>query len=165
MAKHTLKVEARGDREIVMTRAFDAHRELVFDALTRPELLKRWFGAIGGWSLAVCDVDLRVGGGYRYVWRGPDGAQMGMRGVFREIVPPERIVSTEQFDESWYPGGAVGTATLVEQGGTTTLTTTVRYDSREARDAVLKSPMEQGAAAGYDVLDQFLVDSVAQRAK
>ena len=90
---------------------------------------------------------------------------MGMRGVFREIVPPERIVSTEQFDESWYPGGAVGTATLVEQGGTTTLTTTVRYDSREARDAVLKSPMEQGAAAGYDVLDQFLAASLAQRAK
>jgi uncharacterized protein YndB with AHSA1/START domain len=165
MPKHTLKVEAHGDREIVMTRAFDAPRELVFDALTKPELLKRWFGAIGGWSLAVCDVDLRVGGGYRYVWRGPDGAQMGMRGVFREIVPPERIVSTEQFDESWYPGSAVGTATLVEQGGTTTLTTTVRYDSREARDAVLKSPMEQGAAAGYDVLDQFLAESLAQRAK
>ena len=165
MAKHTLKVEARGDREIVMTRSFDAPRELVFDAMTKPELLKRWFGAVWGWSLAVCEVDLRVGGAYRYVWRGPDGAQMGMRGVFREVVRPERIVNTEQFDESWYPGGAVETATLVEKGGTTTLTATVRYDSREARDAVLKSPMEQGAAAGYDVLDQFLAESLAQGAK
>lgn len=165
MTKHTLKVEARGDREIVMTRAFDAPRELVFDALTKPELLKRWFGAIEGWSLAVCEVDLRVGGAYRYVWRGPDGAQMGMRGVFREIVRPERIVNTEQFDESWYPGGAVETTTLVEQGDTTTLTSTVRYESREARDAVLKSPMEQGVAAGYDILDQFLAESLAQRAK
>jgi uncharacterized protein YndB with AHSA1/START domain len=165
MAKHTLKVEARGDREIVMTRAFDAPRELVFDALTKPELLKRWFGAIEGWSLAVCEVDLRVGGAYRYLWRGPDGSQMGMRGVFREIVRPERIVNTEQFDESWYPGGAVETTTLVEKGGTTTLTATVRYDSREARDAVLKSPMEQGVAAGYDILDQFLAESLTQRAK
>jgi uncharacterized protein YndB with AHSA1/START domain len=160
MGKNTLKVEARGDREIVMTRSFDAPRKLVFDALTKPELLKRWFGVIGGWQLVECQVDLRVGGQYRYLWRGPNGEQMGMRGVFREVVPPERIVNTEKFDEAWYPGEAVGTVTLVEKGGKTTLTTIVRYDSREAREAVLKSPMEQGAAAGYDVLDRFLEETL-----
>jgi|SRR5919109_638396 uncharacterized protein YndB with AHSA1/START domain len=164
MGKNTLKVEARGDREIVMTRSFDAPRKLVFDALTKPELLKRWFGAIGGWQLVECQVDLRVGGQYRYLWRGPNGEQMGMRGVFREVVPPERIVNTEKFDEAWYPGEAVGTATLVEKSGKTTLTTVVRYESREAREAVLKSPMEQGAAAGYDVLDQFLAENMTAKA-
>jgi uncharacterized protein YndB with AHSA1/START domain len=94
-----LNVEARGEREIVITRSFDAPRRLVFEALTRPELLKRWLGVFGGWSMAVCEVDLRVGGEYHYVWQGPDGATMGMRGTFREITPPERIVNTEKFDQ------------------------------------------------------------------
>jgi uncharacterized protein YndB with AHSA1/START domain len=148
-----LKVEARGEREIVITRSFDAPRRLVFEALTRPELLKRWLGVFGGWSMTVCEVDLRVGGAYRYVWSGPDGASMGMRGTFREITPPERIVNTEKFDEPWYPGEAIGTAVLTESSGRTTLTTTVLYDSREIRDAALKSGMEQGIAAGYAALD------------
>ncbi|MGH7676869.1 MAG: SRPBCC family protein [Gemmatimonadaceae bacterium] len=154
--KNALKVTANGDREIVMTRSFDAPRQLVFEAMTKPELMKRWFGVFDGWTLEVCEVDLRVGGKYRYQWRGPAGEQMGMRGVYREVVAPERIVSTEQFDQSWYPGGAVGTLVLTEKGGKTTMTTTVRYDSREARDAVLKSPMETGAGAGYDNLEKFL---------
>src|SRR2546426_5701027 len=86
-----LKVTAQSEREIVMTRDFDAPRRLVFDALTKPELLKRWLGVFGGWELAVCDVDLKVGGAYRYVWRrSSDGSEMGLRGVYREIVPPER---------------------------------------------------------------------------
>jgi uncharacterized protein YndB with AHSA1/START domain len=152
----TLKVTTPTDREIAMTRVFDAPRALVFGAYTKPELLKRWLGVHGGWTLAVCEIDLRVGGTYRYVWRGPDGAEMGMRGVYREIVVPERIVATEAFDQSWYPGEAVGTVVMVEQGGRTTLTLTVRYESREARDAVLKSPMEQGMAAGFDKLEQLL---------
>jgi uncharacterized protein YndB with AHSA1/START domain len=163
--KNTLKVTARGEREIIMTRAFDAPRTLVFDAMTKPELLKRWFGVMSGWSLDVCEVDLRVGGKFRYLWRGPDGATMGMRGVYKEIVAPERIVSTEQFDEAWYPGGAVGTLVLREEGGRTTMTTTVLYDSREARDAVLKSPMEQGAGAGYNTLEEFLAELQAQEVK
>src|SRR3954471_17741721 len=99
-----LQVTTPTDREIVMTRVFDAPRRLVFDAFTRPELLKRWLGVLGGWSLEVCEVDLRVGGTYRYVWRGPDGTAMGMRGVHREIVPAERIVATEVFDDPWYEG-------------------------------------------------------------
>ena len=163
--KNTLKVTAQGDREIVMTRAFDAPRALVFEAMTRPELLKRWFGVMAGWTLDVCEIDLKVGGKYRYLWRVPDGATMGMRGVYREIVVPERIVSTERFDEAWYPGGAVGTLVLREQDGRTLMTTTVLYDSREARDAVLKSPMEQGAGAGYDKLEEFLAEMQAQEVK
>ena len=154
--KHSLKVSARGDREIVMTRSFDAPRTLVFDAMTKPALLKRWFGVIQGWTLDVCEVDLRVGGSYRYQWSGPDGVKMGMRGIYKEIVAPERITTTEKFDESWYPGGAVGTMVLTEKGGTTTMTNTMTYDSREARDAVLKSPMEQGAGAGFDKLEELL---------
>lgn len=155
----TLQVTTPSDREIAMTRVFDAPRSLVFDALTKPELLKRWLGVFGGWSLAVCEIDLRVGGTYRYVWRGADGAEMGMRGVYREIVRPERIVATESFDEPWYPGEALDTMVLIEQGGKTTLTTTVLHESREARDGVLKSPMEQGVAASYDKLAELLAST------
>ncbi len=151
-----LKVTTAGDRAIVMTRDFDAPRALVFDAYTRPELVKRWLGVQGGWSLAVCEIDLRVGGAYRYVWRHPDQPDMGMRGVYREVVAPERIVATEVFDEPWYPGEAVGTVVLIEHGGKTTLTTTIVYESQEARDAVLRSPMEQGVAASYDRLAEVL---------
>jgi uncharacterized protein YndB with AHSA1/START domain len=152
----SLTVTTPGDREIVLTRVFDAPRQLVFDALTRPELVKRWLTGAPGWSMVVCEIDLKVGGAYRYVWRGPDGAEMGMGGVYREIVAPERIVSTEAFDQPWYPGEAVGTAVLTEQDGKTTLTTTVRYESKEARDAVLRTPMAEGVAAGYDRLAELL---------
>ena len=147
-----LQVSLPSDREIAMTRVFDAPRRLVFDAHTKPELVRRWLGVFGGWSMEVCEIDLRVGGGYRYVWRGPDGARMGMRGVYREIVPGERIVSTEVFDEAWYEGEAVGTIAFAEQGGRTTVTMTVRYASKAARDGVLQTPMEQGVSAGYDTL-------------
>jgi uncharacterized protein YndB with AHSA1/START domain len=153
---NTLKLAANGDREIVMTRDFDAPRRLVFEALIRPEFLKRWLLGPPGWTMTVCDVDLRVGGTYRYVWKNEAGHEMGMGGVYREVVPGERIVSTEKFDQSWYPGGAVGTIELVEKDGRTTLTSTILYDSKDARDAVLQSPMEQGVAAGYDRLDDVL---------
>ena len=156
MSSPNLKVEARGDREIVMTRVFDAPRRLVFDAFTKPELLKRWLTGPPGWTLAVCEIDLRVGGSLRYMWRGPAGEEMGMRGVFREITPPDRIVGTEKFDQAWYPGEAVGTVVLTEQGSKTTLTQTIVYESREARDIVLKSPMEQGLGMSYDHLDDLL---------
>ena len=160
-----LKVTARSDREIVMTRVFDAPRNLVFDAYTKPELLKRWLGVFGGYSMPVCEVDLRVGGTYRFVWRGPDGAEMGVRGVYREVVRPERLVHTEKFDEAWYPGESLITTVLAEQGGKTTLTVTMRYESREARDAVLKSPMESGVAQSYDKLAELLAAGGAERAR
>lgn len=106
--------------------------------------------------MAVCEVDLREGGTYRYVWRGPDRAEMGMRGTFREVVPFERLVTTEAFDQAWYEGECVGTVTFIEQGGKTTLTMTLRYDSKAVRDGVLKSPMKQGVEAGFDTLANVL---------
>ena len=160
-----LKVTTPSDREIAMTRVLDAPRRLVFDAWTKPELLKRWLGVFGGWSFVVCEIDLRVGGAYRFVWRGQDGTEMGMGGVYREIVRPERIVATEKFDDPWYEGEALDTTVLVEQGGKTTLTTTVLYASREVRDAVLKSPMEHGVAASYDKLAELLASTPARGVK
>src|SRR3954454_12045532 len=145
----TLEVTAPTDREIVLTRVFDAPRRLVYDAFTRPELLKRWFGP-RGWSLVVCEVDLRVGGAWRFVLRGPDGRDMGMRGVYRELAAPERSVHMESFDD--YPGESQVTAMFVESGGKTTLTVTVEYPSQEIRDMVASMGMEHGAAESYDKL-------------
>ena len=153
MNNGTLKVTTPTKREVVMTRVFDAPRRLVFDALTKPELFKRWFGP-RGWSLAVCEIDLKVGGTWRWVLRGPDGRDMGMRGVYQEITPPERLVSTESFDD--YPGESLNTLILSEEDGKTTFTITVRYQSQEIRDAVIKSGMEHGAAECYDKLAELL---------
>lgn len=156
-ATSTLQVTTPSDREIAMTRVFAAPRRLVFDAHTKPDLIKRWLLGPDGWTMPVCEVDLRVGGRYRYVWRkDKTGEAMGMGGVYREIAAPERLVCTEQFDEAWYPGEALDTLALVERNGRTTLTQTVLYASREARDIALKSGMETGVAAGYDRLADLL---------
>jgi uncharacterized protein YndB with AHSA1/START domain len=152
----TFKVTAQGDREIVISRAFNAPRTFVFDAYTKPELIRRWLLGPEGWTMPVCEVDLRVGGKYRYVWRHAAGQQMGMGGVYREIARPERLVATEKFDESWYPGEGVSTLVLVEHGGKTMLTQTVMYESREAREIVMKSPMEQGLVKGFERLEEML---------
>ncbi len=151
-----LKVTTRSDREIVMTRAFDAPRKLVFDAFTKPELVKQWLLGPPGWSMPVCEIDLRVGGSYRYVWRKAGVPDMGMGGVYREVVAPERVVCTEKFDQAWYPGEALGTLVLVEQGGKTTVTQTMLYESKEARDGILKSGMEKGVEASYERLAELL---------
>jgi uncharacterized protein YndB with AHSA1/START domain len=153
---NTLQVTTPSERESAMSRTFDAPRALVFEAWTRPELLTQWLGSMPGWTWAVCEVDLRVGGKYRYLWRGPDGAELGMGGEFKEIVPGQRIVATEKYDQAWYPGGAVSTVTLAEQGGKTTLTLTVKYDTKDARDAVLQSPMKSGVESGFNLLEQLL---------
>ena len=155
-----LKVTAQGDHDIVMTRVFNAPRELVFDAWTKPELVKRWLLGPDGWSMPVCDIDARVGGGYRYLWKNDaDGSEMGMSGSFIEVKRPDRIVSTEKFDDPWYPGEARNTLVLVEKNGQTTMTTTTHYESREIRDQVLKSPMESGVRASYDRLEEVLASS------
>jgi uncharacterized protein YndB with AHSA1/START domain len=157
-----LRVVAKGEREIVMTRIFDAPRHLVYEAFTKPELVRLWLLGPPGWSMPVCEMDVRVGGGYRWVWRHESqGTEMGVSGVYREVVPPERIVATEKFDQSWYPGEAVGTVVLSERGGKTTLTQTLLYESREARDGVLKSPMEQGVGASYDRLADLVAAKLA----
>jgi uncharacterized protein YndB with AHSA1/START domain len=153
----TLLVTTPTDREIALSRVFDAPRHLVWDAFTKPELLKRWFGP-RGWSLAVCEVDLRVGGGFRFVLHGPDGREMGMRGVYRELQPPERSVHIESFDD--FPGSdSTVTTVMIEREGKTTFTATVRYPSQEVRDTVIKSGMEHGAAESYDRLAELLAES------
>jgi uncharacterized protein YndB with AHSA1/START domain len=150
-----LKVATPSEREIALTRIFDASRPVIFDALTKPELLKNWLGP-RGWSMVECEIDLRVGGRYRWVWRNPDGADMAVGGIFREIEPSARIVATEAFDVPWYPGEALVTNTLVDEGGKTALTLTVRYESRQARDVVLNTPMSRGVAESYDRLSELL---------
>jgi uncharacterized protein YndB with AHSA1/START domain len=154
-----LQIKPQGERELVMTRVFDAPRRMVFDAYTKPELIRRWLGGAEGWQFDVCDVELREGGKYRWVWRHSDGRTMGMGGVYREISPPDRLVCSETFDDPWYPGEGLVTATFVESGGKTTLTVTLRYESTAARDAVLASPMEEGVAASYDQLEALLARS------
>ena len=160
MHRGKLNVTTPSDREIAMTRIFDAPQRMVFDAYTKPELLKRWLGVQNGWSLEVCEIDLRVGGTYRYVWRGPDREEMAMGGVFREIVPYERISANEKFDVAWYEGECLETVTFVEQDGKTTLTMTLLYDSKEVRDSVLESPAEGGVAAGFDTLEDLLAEGL-----
>jgi predicted 3-demethylubiquinone-9 3-methyltransferase (glyoxalase superfamily)/uncharacterized protein YndB with AHSA1/START domain len=139
-----LQVTTPSEREIMMTRAFAAPRNLVFDAFTKPELVKRWLLEPPGWSMPVCEIDLRVGGAYRYVWRHDrDGTTMGMGGVYHEIVAPKRLVTTERFDEAWYPGEAVGTLVLVEQGERTTVTQTM-LSNRGKRATRSSSPAWSG---------------------
>jgi len=152
----SLQVSTPNDREILMTRVFDAPRRLVFDAFTKPELMRRWFFGPPGWTLAVCEPGRAAGDAYRYVWRSPDGMEMGMGGTLLEIVPPERLVATEKFDQAWYPGEAVSSILLTEYNGKTTLTQTIKYESKEARDMVLQSPMEEGMSMGYDRLAEVL---------
>ena len=151
-----MTLDAPGDREIVMTRVFDAPRQLVFDAYTKPELLQRWLTGRPDHTMPICEVDLRVGGAYRYVWRGPDGMEMTSRGVFREVVVPERVVVTERFEPTWYEGEAVNTTTFVEQGGKTTVTLTMQCASKEVRDGILKCGMERGVAFSFDQLEDML---------
>lgn len=151
-----LKVSALSDREIRMTRIFDAPRDLVFDAFTQPDLIKRWMYGPEGWSLPVCEAELKAGGKMRYVWKHKDGTSMGMSGTFREIKRPSRIVHNETFDEDWTGGETLVTTLFTETGGQTLVEQTVLYSSQAARDAVLKSPMEDGIAQGYDRLDKVL---------
>jgi uncharacterized protein YndB with AHSA1/START domain len=150
-------VDTPSDTSIVLVRDFDAPRRLVFAALTRPELLSRWLGA-RGWQVVDCEIDLRVGGAWRVLSRGPGGAQMAHGGVYREVAAPDRLVYTEAYDDQWFAGEALVTAELVETGRRTTLTTTTQYGSREIRDAVLATPMRRGVAEGYDRLDAVLAD-------
>ena len=137
-----------------MTRVFDAPPNLVFDALTKPELLERWYGP-RGWSLVVCEIDFRVGGAWRFVTRRPDSKEIVQRGAYREIVRPERFVNTESW-EDWNAGELLVTAVLVEHGGQTTLTTTLRFPSQNVRDTLIESGMTNGAAETYDKLAEYL---------
>jgi uncharacterized protein YndB with AHSA1/START domain len=161
--KNTLKVTTPTDREIVMTRVFDAPRHLVFEAHRKPELLKRWLLGPPGWEMVVCQVANQVGERYRYEWRNAsNGRQFGNGGVCRELVPPERVVCSESMDGQ--PGEALVTTTFVEQNGKTTLTLTILFESSEIRDIALKSGMERGVAASYDRLDDVVASTSARGA-
>ena len=151
-----LTVETRGDREIVMTRQFKAPRTLVWNCHTKPDLVKRWLAGPPGWVMDKCEVDLRVGGKYRYEWSHSSGMKMGMGGVHRQIKAPELLQNTQLFDEDWTGGEAIGAFTLTEKDGVTTLTNAVTYSSPQALEGVLKTPMVEGVAAGYDRLDTVL---------
>ncbi|PJZ68829.1 ATPase [Leptospira perolatii] len=164
MNRESLKVVAKGERELEITRVFNASRDLVFDCFTKPELLKRWFYGPDGWSLSVCQIDLRVGGTYRYVWRSEhDGTEMGAGGVYREVQAPERLVCTEAFDKAWYSGESLLTSIFDEQNNQTFYTLTILYESQEARDQVVQSPMEEGLSQGYDRLAKLLTHLVAEK--
>ena len=159
-------ISTPSDREIVVTRTFDAPRHLVFDALSRPEFLKRWLLGPPGWEMTVCENDLQVGGKFRHEWRGPGDAQMAMHGEYREVTRPERIVRTEcfEFGCAGQAGEQLGTLILLEEAGKTKLVLTLLYPNHEARDATIASGMEQGISAGHARLDELLSEMVAKRA-
>jgi uncharacterized protein YndB with AHSA1/START domain len=150
----TLQVTTPSDREIEVTRVFDAPCRLVFEAWTNPKYLPHWMLGPEGWTMPVCEVDLRPGGAWHIVWRRADGTEMEMRGVYREITPPVRLVSTESWGGPWPE--TVNTLTLVENDGKTTATLTILYPSQEARDAALKTGMKDGMAASFDRLAEYL---------
>ena len=155
--KNTLKVTTPNDFDIVITREFDAPRRLVWDAHTRPELVQKWLLGPPGWTMPICEIDLKVGGKYRYVWHSDKkNKDMEMGGEYREITTHEKIVATEWFKDAWYPGEAIDTTTFVEQGKKTVLTLTMRLATKEARDGIIATGMESGVAISYDRLDEIL---------
>jgi uncharacterized protein YndB with AHSA1/START domain len=150
-------VELPTDAQILITREFDAPKHLVYKAWTTPELVRRWWHANRG-EMTVAEIDLRVGGQWRYVAVTPDGFEVGFHGEYREIVPDERIVSTEVYEGAW-PGegpeqGTLNTATFSEAEGRTTLTILVEAPSKEIRDAIIESGMEAGMQDAMDLLEQ-----------
>jgi uncharacterized protein YndB with AHSA1/START domain len=149
------------EREIRVTRAFDAPRTLLWDCHTRPELVRRWMLGPDGWSMPVCEIDLRVGGGYRHVWRNDaDGSQFGFRGQYRELAQPERIVHTEGWDgtEPDDANDALCTLALTEEGERTTLSCSMVFPTREIRDQALQSGMTDGMATSYDRLETMMAE-------
>jgi len=149
-----MKLTLPTDREVVMTREFEAPRKFVFDAWTNPEMLKPWLEAPGR-KMEVCEIDLRVGGKYRFVWRGPGKSDVGMYGVYREVISPECFVRTESW-EDWKADETVVTTVLAEHNDKTALTVTVLFPSKEIRDQILKAGIETGAGESFDSLAEFL---------
>ncbi|WP_437674527.1 SRPBCC family protein [Sorangium sp. So ce131] len=153
--RDSFKVTTPSEQEICITRLFDAPRHLVFEAMTKPEHVKRWWGCLSeGYSVPVCEIDLRPGGAWRFVNRFP-GGEAAFHGEYREITPPSRLVYTEIFEQ--FPDTlSVVTSVLTEEGSKTRLTVTTQYPSVEVRDAVLASGMEEGAGLSYDRLEELV---------
>ncbi len=142
------------ERDFVATRAFRAPRRVVFDAWTTPEHMKEWLLGPDGWAMSVCEIDLHAGGPWRVVWRDEDGAELAMGGVYREVVPPERVVSTEKWGPEWPE--TINTAEFTESGGLTTITLTMSYPTKKAREAAVATEMKEGMDEALDRLEAFL---------
>ena len=142
------------DREVGVTRVFDAPRDLVWKTYTEPEHLRQWMLGPDGWSMEVCEIDLRPGGAYRFAWRKDDGSELTIAGVHREVEPPERLVSTESWGPEWPE--ALNTIVFSEEDGRTTLSITVLYPTQEARDAALATGMTEGMTMSLDRLEEIL---------
>ena len=160
----TLEVTLPSDQEVMVTRDFNGPRQLIWDAHTKPELVKRWMLGTDGWSMPVCDIDLRVGGGYRWRWRNDaDGKEFGFHGEYKEIAAPGRLVYTERFEGSdeWAMGDSLSTLTLTEKNGRTKLTYLMKYPSKEIRDQAVGTGMTDGMATSYDRLEHEIVEKSA----
>jgi uncharacterized protein YndB with AHSA1/START domain len=159
------QVTMPSDREVAVVRSFKAPRALVFRAYTEPELVRRWMVGYPGWSMPVCEMDVRVGGRYRWRWRNDtDGKEFGFAGTFRAVEPPSRLVNTEAYDPGTaadhYPAGdTLVTTTFTEEGGITTMSSVIEYGSKEARDAAVKTGMTDGMEQSYQLLDRLLLES------
>ena len=152
----TVTIETPTDREVVVTRTFDAPRHLVFDALTKPELVKRWYGPPG--AIEVCESDTRAGGAWKIVSKMPNGKVVGQFGVYREVTPPDRLVRTERWDD-WDPGETMVTIELAERNGRTTMTARMVFPTQEVRDVVLKGGLTpKGTSQFYDRLATLLAE-------
>ncbi|EGF90445.1 activator of Hsp90 ATPase 1-like family protein [Asticcacaulis biprosthecium C19] len=150
-----LEISAPSDTELCFKRPFKASAQLVFDAHTKPELVRRWLLGPDGWTMPVCEIDLRVGGTFRYVWKKADRT-MGMGGTYLEIEAPAKIVHTELFDEDWTGGETTCTLMLEENGGRTEMTLIVVYPSKEARDGAMATGMAEGMEGSYERLEAIL---------
>jgi uncharacterized protein YndB with AHSA1/START domain len=152
------------DREVKVTRSFKASRALVYRAYTEPDLVTQWLLGPPGWSMPVCEMDVRVGGRYRWRWVSHDNAQeFGFNGTFREVEPGSRLVHTEAYDPGSVGGGypgpeAIVTVTFTETAGVTTVTSLIDFGSKEARDAAVKTGMTDGMEQSYQLLDQLLAE-------
>jgi uncharacterized protein YndB with AHSA1/START domain len=154
MSTSTTTLTMVSDEEIAISRAFDAPRQLVFEAHTNPEHVSQWLLGPEGWTMPVCEIDLRPGGSWHFVWQHADGGRLDMSGVYREIVSPERIINTERWGPEWPE--TINTMLFTERDGETTVTQIIRYPSKEARDAALATGMMSGVERSYDLLDALL---------
>lgn len=151
-----VEVVPHGDRAILITRTFNAPRELVFDAMSKAEMVSQWLHGPPGWTMSTCEMDLHVGGRYRWAWTNADGREMGMGGTVLKVDPPSLLKTTERFDDAWYEGEATNTITLTKENGITLMSLVVEYESTKARDGVLAGPMASGMDASYAHLDALL---------
>ncbi len=158
-----LQLELVGATEILILRRFAAARELVFEAFTDAELLTRWMLGPGGWTMPVCEVDLRPGGGYRHVWRKEGERDLAVSGTYVEVEPPRRIVARERFNDDWTQGETIVTTEFeAEPDGGTLVRLTIEFASPEARDAAARTGMAEGMEAGYARLDEMLAESASR---